>query len=113
MKEKIYIVAYIFGIPFRFELARKYDISNEFIGFRNINVQSHIDFVSEYGITISNDSNSDSSIDNILIYARKGKLQNKLISSTSEKSKLHRYDFHSVFSSGASLPYSNNTYNAL
>ncbi len=53
MKENVFLVANLFKVPFKFELTESYDVSNEFISFKDVKIQSHIDYLSEFGMVIS------------------------------------------------------------
>lgn len=92
MKESVFLIAYLFKIPFKFELSQKYDITNEFINFRDLRVQSHINYLSEYGVIISQNSKQESDVFNVIIYAHKLK---RLIRPDYSLAKKH--DFRSMF----------------
>lgn len=101
MKESVFLVANILKIPFKFELSEKYDISNEFIAFKDIKIQSHIDYLSEYGVVVSKNSKNDSETFNIIIYAnsiKRKEFQNQEYTQMlSYYDKFHTNHFSSVF----------------
>lgn len=101
MKESVFLIANLLKIPFKFELSPAYDISNEFITFRDIKIQSHIDYLSEYGIVISKDSKNVSDTFNVIIYANSIKKKPTSFHSYSQafskSDKLDNYQFNSIF----------------
>jgi hypothetical protein len=70
MKEKVFIIAHFLKIPFKFQLFKEFDVSNDFINLKNMKIQSHIDYLSEFGVIISRDSKEEGKISDILIYAK-------------------------------------------
>jgi hypothetical protein len=91
MHQKIFLVVEFFKIPFRILLSPVDDFLNNSIELRNIYLKSHIQYLSESGILLFQDSSAEKKNSIIFIgmlngkYSKKDKLFKKLIPSMFNK----------------------------
>lgn len=70
MKEKAFLVIYFFKIPFRFSIFQRDALLDDAVKISNIEIESHIDYLSEYGNVVSKDSKKDVRIANVWISSK-------------------------------------------
>ncbi|ELA42059.1 uncharacterized protein VICG_00908 [Vittaforma corneae ATCC 50505] len=67
MKEKAFLIIYLFRIPFKFSIVQTDTLFENTIKVSNIEIESHIDYLSEYGNVVSKDSKKDVKMANVWI----------------------------------------------
>lgn len=67
MKEKAFLIIYFFRIPIRFSIYPSNSVLENSIKIEDIQIETHIDYLSEYGTVVSSDSKKDVKVSSIWI----------------------------------------------